>query len=48
MVPDLECTVALQLTYNSVRSRDTVMRGLEDAGDLIGNWNRENKEVWKN
>lgn len=45
MIPDLECTVALDLTHNAVRGGDTVVRSLKDARDLLGDRNREDEEI---
>lgn len=47
MVPDLESTVALELANDTIRRRDTVVRGLENMRDLVGDRNGEDEEICK-
>lgn len=45
MVPDLQCTVSFDLAHDSIRSRDTMMRSLEDTRYFVRNRDREYEEV---
>lgn len=47
MIPDLKGTVALELANDTIRRGDTVVRGLENMGNLVGDWNGEDEEIYK-
>ena len=43
MIPDLQSTLPLNLTYYAVRSTDTMMRCLKDIGHFLGHLDGEDE-----
>lgn len=46
MIPDLKRAVALNLAHDPIGCRNAVMRCLEDGGNILWNWDREDEEVY--